>query len=143
MQGGDLVWYTRSRSPAQDNVSDISPRLLLRGQAPQGEPTQEDNHDIRNVLSTIRQRRDAMSREKNCPGGKDPAADQLLRESRLRALEELRRLDADKDQNSFQYSSESDKAQKEGGIQWSEQGVNQDSSIDSLDTLDRALAVRF
>jgi hypothetical protein len=74
------------------------------------------------------------------------SADRLLKESRQRALEELRRLESGKDQDSFQYSSDSDGAQRKKGAVAQRNGgtggLNAESSVDSLDTLDRALAVR-
>ena len=75
------------------------------------------------------------------------SADRLLRESRQRALEELHRLESGKDQDSFQYSSDSDGTQRKRGAGSQRNGgtgggLNAESSVDSLDTLDRALAVR-
>ena len=66
------------------------------------------------------------------------AGDRLLLESRRRALGELRRLQAGGEQ-SFEYSSESDVPLSESKKQ--RRGRNLEDSLDSLDTLDRALAV--
>jgi hypothetical protein len=66
------------------------------------------------------------------------AGDRLLLESRRQALGELLRLQAG-GEKSFEYSSESDVPLSES--KRPREGLNLEDSLDSLDTLDRALAV--